>query len=103
MTAGNPFKLRLSYYTNELSLSVTDLLRDSSFSPEQASAIRAAYQEVLISLSHPSKPRVPPTLAIEIAKMIVSIAACGKHDRAEIIDRLFEELGIAGHGSKPVC
>jgi hypothetical protein len=78
-------------------------LRNSSFSPDQAAVMRAAHQEILFVLSHPLKRQVPPILAAEIAKTVAKIVESGECDRACIVARVFEEVGIRypdAHGLK---
>lgn len=56
--------------------------------------MRTAYEEIIFALSHPSRRQVPSELATAIARKVVEIAETAAFDRAEIVARVFDDIGI---------
>jgi hypothetical protein len=75
-------------------LPIDRLLQNSSFEPEEAAIFCSAYEEIVAAVAHPMKPRVPNAVAEQIARKIIAIGHTDERDRARIVGRVFEEIGI---------
>jgi hypothetical protein len=75
-------------------LPIDRLMQNSSFGPQEAAIFRSAYEEIVAGVAHPMKPRVPITIAELIARKIIAIGHTDERDRARIVERVFEEIGI---------
>ena len=75
-------------------LPINRLLHNSSFGPQEVSVLRAAFYEIMAALANPLKPKVPAYLSEIVARKVVAVGQTGERDRALLVERVFEEIGI---------
>jgi hypothetical protein len=81
-------------FSKELYLTFINFLEDARFSPEQVAAMRAAYQEILLSLSRPVNRKIPPELSEAVARKVVNVAGAADYAKAAIVQMVLDEIGI---------